>query len=129
MSDRPQPNKALELLSQFVPRDVLERAMELARQIQRDEYIRNYLERRSLIIGLVAVGATGGGFFLVFFLFDQVLLKFAPFAPWQRLALMLSAVVLWLGGVVVVMYWLFSRLQRGALAQRARTERSDGGRR
>jgi hypothetical protein len=121
--DHPSP-KALELLTQFAPQDVLERARDLARQIEQDEYVKNYIARRGFSVAVAAILVT-----LVFCLVTGVLLTRLPItisslAGWQRIAALGFGAIFCTGGTVTSMYFILSWLRRGALAERAQKEKA-----
>lgn len=120
MASHPQPGKAIELLGQLAPRDALERAHDLAQQMERDEYVRKYIASRGLMVAGVGAGATACCLLIVMALLSQI--DFEPLAPWVRITLLLFGFSLWLGGTLGLMYWLLSTLQRSALTKQEKEE-------
>lgn len=122
MTIRRPPSKALSLLAQFAPREVLERARDLARQFERDEYVTNYIARRSLFVAVAAIAVALTFFLATVFLLTKWPVAVALLAGWEKVAVLTLGGLFWAGGTITVMYFILSSLQRAALAERVKEE-------
>ena len=105
-----------ELLSHFIPRDVLREAHELAHSFQHEEAFRDYVMGRIWLVIPVAfvfvlvstICAVGAMLFL---------LRSAapPVALWLRGTVLLLGAGIWLGGIVTQLYVFFAWLETRAL--------------
>jgi hypothetical protein len=109
---------AVDLLGQFAPREVLEKARALALQIERDEFLREYLARRSVVIVAVAVAAMMAGFVVIGAAAMSVLPWAGQQAFWLRATLVLCAGALWCAAVVVPTALFLARLEGHATRER-----------
>jgi uncharacterized membrane protein len=118
MATDQQRQAALGVLAELVPADVLGRAHELAQEIERDEYVREYLARHAsgivaagMFAMLVATAATGS---LMTYAFREL----GALATWMNVAIAVLGVLLWLAGILVPLYFKLRSLQRAALRKR-----------
>lgn len=108
--------KALDLLAHFAPRGVLLRARDLARQFEQDEYVRAYMVRRGLWIAAVAIAVTVASFLATFYLLGKLPIPVSSLAKWQKVAVLLFGVLVWIGSTLTCMHFFLAALQRAALA-------------
>lgn len=107
-----QEERALGLLAQLAPAEVLARARALARQLEENERVRAYLARRAALIVAAAVAAMLFAGVLAY----QLLAWLQPAGaatPWP----LLLAGLLWLAVSLGLMAWLLSAMQRAALKE------------
>jgi len=108
-----QPNQALRLLSHYAPRAVMEKARDLAPQLEREEAFRAYLLKKMWLIIPSAFLFAAFSFIIGTLLFRGAL-PYAPDAAWARRVLLFVAVGIALAGFLLQLYFLLSGLQRRA---------------
>ena len=110
----PQRSKqALQLLSHYAPRAVMEKARDLALQLEREEAFRAYLLKNMRLIVPAAFLFAAFSFVIGTLLFRGAL-PYAPDATWARPALLFVAVGIALVSFLLPLYFLLSWLQRRA---------------
>ena len=104
--------RALRLLAQFAPEEVLARARSLALQMEQDERVRAYLARRAvpIVVAAVAAMAVAGALAYALIVWAQ------PAAAW-RWPVLLAAGLLWLAVSLGLMFAVLSAMQRAALKE------------
>jgi hypothetical protein len=109
---------ASELLSHFIPRNILLQARELALKYQREEIARAYAEKRiGLVLAaglgcmLLSAALAGGAAAFLYRIPD------APRAAWLGAAMLTFAIVIWLGLTVSLLYLFFDWLEKKALSE------------
>lgn len=122
MDSHRQPVRALELLAHLVPKEVIERVRNLARQIEREDYVKDYMASKGLIIAVAGVGVASACVLLAVVLLKFLFRNFAPLSPWLKFALLLFGFAACIGITLALMYLLLSFLQRAALAKRTQEE-------
>jgi hypothetical protein len=115
MSEIEDRKRALELLSEWVPRSVLGRARKQAEEMARDEYVRAYVARHALLLVLVLLASFGVSFLVVLCL--ALLVRWLDFVPSELLAILgaLNAVlffVIFLAPAIFLMFQLEKRALR-----------------
>jgi hypothetical protein len=111
--------KALELLAQFVPTDVMTKAHELARRIEVEEYVRNYIARRAPLVLVSSLGAMALSFFVVVKTLNVVRLLLVAFAQWSPMptTILVFGAALWVASVTALVSLLLWRLQKAAMRE------------
>lgn len=108
---------ALEMLAALAPREVLQRAAELARNMERNEKVRRYLQARAVLIAGVGVAALVVGMMPVGASLGLWSEEIRALPGWLQGTVYIAALLAWLGFVLGAMFLLLSRLEREALAE------------
>lgn len=117
-----QATKAMELLAQLAPAEVLKKARDLAREIVRDDYVRDYMARWALVVVITGIAAAAFSSLLVAAAAVLVSPLVHSYAPWLGWLMPVLAVALWIGGSLLPMLPLLRWLRRRALRQLAEME-------
>jgi len=115
MRDTPT-GRALALLAELAPGEVLAKAKALAVQIEREERVRSYMAGRPVLLVASGLAALSLASAIVYGLLTYLLPLAVSALPGLRLPLLLLAALLWLAIIVGLMFPVLSFLQRAALA-------------
>jgi len=118
MATEQQRRAALGLLGELVPAGILGRARALARQIEQDEYVRDYLAKNAIAIialGLIAMLVSTA---VIGSLLDYLFRELGPVASWIKIPIAGFGIALWFAGILMPLYFLLLRMQRDALRAR-----------
>ena len=119
--DGTSPRKgAGHILSHFLPRKVLREAHDLALEFEREKIFQSYVLKHlwfvylALLLFIIVSSACAAGV-------AMVLLSVLPpqWAKWILALVFLAVPIVWLGGVISQLYFLFSWLEKKALRQAA----------
>ena len=122
MIDHQQPTKALALLAHLVPREVLDKARVLAREIEREDYIKDFIAKRGILVATAGAVVTLLTFFLTIGALGRFLKLFPSMAPWVALIAVLFGLLLWLCVIIGFMYFFLSSLRNKAIEKHAQEE-------
>jgi uncharacterized membrane protein (DUF485 family) len=119
MSDRSSPRSgALDVLTHFLPQNILQDLREQALSFQRQETFRTYVLRRmwfvipvALAFAAVSFAAAAGSVIFASRFVTQ------PVSGWTATAIFALGAVVWVGGVISQLYILFRWLENKALRQ------------
>jgi len=106
-------NQALQLLSHYVPRDVLAKARNLAQKYEQEEAFRAYLLKKIWVV-LPAAFLFFAFSVAVVVLLYIVIARLAPDASLLRAIFIILAIPLVIAGFLLQIYLLFSKLQQRA---------------
>lgn len=116
MTPSRKPSRAIEFLVRLAPPDVLKQAHDLAQEMARDDYVRDYLARRAFLVVGAGLAALGVATYLIGGVLPFVLPSVLAIAPWSKLIVLALVAALWIGVVVILMMpllrWLLRRAQR-----------------
>lgn len=101
----------------------MERARDLARQIERDDYVRKYIEERGFLVALFGTATGISWAVIVWALLSRIALVFAPLGQTLKWTFLVLGLVLWLGLITLFMYALLSKLEQSALQRRAQEQK------
>jgi hypothetical protein len=118
MATDQQRSAALGVLAELVPVEVMRRARDIARDIERDEVVRAHLAKRAPAIVFLGLAAMLAATMMVGYLLSYLFRELEPLASWLKVAIGLGGVVLWLACVLGPLHWLLSRLEQEALRAR-----------
>lgn len=119
MSEKPKTEGAIDLLSHYVPGEVIAKAHELAEQVGREEAIRDYMARHFLLLIAGCLCALAFSVGATTMLFALVGSEFRPLTQEQRGLVWLLGAALALGGFVLLVYPFLRWIKRRALQERA----------
>ena len=117
MNDPQHPNRAIAMLAHLAPRDVLMQARDLARELQHEEYISQYIEEYGGRLTLAGVALGIFSFILIATGIARLTHFLRPVSPFTSKLLLLLGCALWLAVMALAIYLALAALARRAEAK------------